>query len=140
MTYFIILGKSERICSVDKSDYDFINQFSWHFDGKYARGRINGKNIRMHRLLLPNAKFIDHKDGDSLNNTRSNLRECTIRENCGNSRPRGLYKGVSIFKNKYMAKIANRYIGLYQTPEAAAAAYNVEAIKHFGEFAWLNKL
>lgn len=134
----IILGKHSGECMVDDCDYEYLNQFYWHFDGKYARASIGGKKVRMHRLILPEAKIIDHKDGNGINNTRANLRECTNKQNCGNYGPRGKYKGVSKFGNKYMAKIANRYLGLFETPELAAIAYNEAAKKYFGEFAYLN--
>jgi len=54
------------------------------------------------------------------------------------------YKGVTLHrKGKWKAKIQfNKkgiYLGLYDTPEEAAIAYNKAAKEYFGEFAKLNR-
>lgn len=85
----------------------------------------------------------DHIDGNGLNNVRDNLRLATRSQNLGNSRLSirnkfGL-KGVSAFRDGFMAGITvNKqriYLGVYETPELAHAAYVVAAKEHFGEFA-----
>ena len=42
----------------------------------------------MHRIIMncPDGKFIDHKDGNGLNNQKENLRICTKQQNSGNSK------------------------------------------------------
>lgn len=53
----------------------------------------------------------------------------------------GDYEWLNQWKWSYGANgyaIRNALIGVFKTPEKAARAYDVAAIKHFGEFAKLN--
>jgi hypothetical protein len=91
---------------------------------------------------------VDHVDGNPLDNRRSNLRICTPSQNNCNRPPISLsgFKGVTFVcgrsKPMWKAQIGykgrNKSLGLFDNPEAAARAYDAEAIKAFGEFAWLN--
>lgn len=136
-------------------DENTILQHRWNIIGHrkipYVRAWINGKNVSMHRYILgmTDPKIpVDHADGNGLNNQRSNIRACTTSENSIN-RPgvvsgTSKYKGVSASRHpgrwKAKIKVSQKliYIGSFETEEAAAAAYNFFAKKHFGEFAWLN--
>lgn len=103
----------------------------------------------MHReiLGLKKGEIGDHKDGDGLNNQRSNLRKCTHSENLRNAKKRrgshsSHYKGVTRCRNKWRAVIKvdqKKYsLGNFTTEKEAALAYNVAATKYFGCFAYLN--
>jgi hypothetical protein len=54
------------------------------------------------------------------------------------------FKGVSKHGNRFRAKIWNNdqqyHLGLFDTAEEAAAAYNAEAFRLYGEFAVLNEI
>lgn len=87
---------------------------------------------------------VDHRNGDSLDNRRANLRECTPQQNAHNRRPqRGAkvpFKGVSLRSNgTYQAAITvagkRTYLGCFETAELAHAAYTEAAIRLHGEFA-----
>lgn len=132
---------------VSDSDAEKTLEHSWcyHANG-YAKARVNKKYVLFHRWLL-NAKDgeqIDHINGDKLDNRRENLRFCTSSQNHGNTGMRKCntsgYKGVdwSKEKKKFRARLAERTLGYYATPEQAALAYNEAAKEHFGEFAFLN--
>ena len=72
---------------------------------------------------------IDHKDGDPANNRLSNLRLASRsqqRENQHHAKGANPYVGVYAVKNKYSARINNRHLGYYPTPELARAAYAKE--------------
>jgi len=139
---------------VDSGDYDFIIQWKWKLgrDGYARRTAKNGvgwKNIKVHRLLLnaPIGVMVDHKNGNKLDNRRSNLRFCNKSQNTQNCPPRKNlkygYKGIyKKRENYFVASIQlngnriNRYG--FRTPEEAAVGYNELAQKYFGEFANIN--
>lgn len=145
-----------KMALVDDSDYEELGQWKWyamrtasHRDRWCAARCVptgNGRqaNIYMHRAILKPASgvFIDHIDGDGLNNQRSNLRLATNQENCRNQRVRRNnttgYKGVFKWHNRWGAKIQEYYLGLFNTPEEAATAYNEAANELFGEYARFN--
>lgn len=80
-------------CTVSLADYDMLMKHRWYAHksrtGIYARATIDGKKVRMHRLLvgeIPTYMQVDHIDRDTLNNCRSNLRIVTQAENQKNRR------------------------------------------------------
>lgn len=88
---------------------------------------------------------IDHKDGDSLNNSFENLRDATASQNVRNrgklkSNTSG-WKGVSFHKGtqKWCASITvdrkRIYLGYFDDVKEAAEAYIFAALEHHGEFA-----
>lgn len=142
---------------VDDEYYDLLMQKSWM---KAANGyverqtEINGKKKRvfMHRFInnTPEGMETDHIDGDTLNNQRSNLRNCTPSQNACNrkkqKRNTSGYKGVTWNKRqkRYVAVICKNYksvhIGSFKSEIDAAKAYNKKALEFFGEFARLNEV
>jgi len=146
---------------VDAEDFDWLSQWNWiaHKDRHtfYAvrnTSRKLGKRqfIRMHRLIInpPKGIQVDHRDGNGLNNSRSNLRYATCQQNAYNRRPQkrsksSKYKGVSWHKGdqkwhaliKYQQKL--HFLGAYSSEYEAALAYNFAAFQYFGVFARMNE-
>ena len=148
---------------VDADDYEWLNSWDWfaawnaHTKSFYAvRNFTVSKNkriiLRMHRVILgceaPDEQG-DHRNGNTLDNRRKNLRKCTQPQNARNSPARinnkSGYKGVSFRKShgKWVAQIndpvkSSRYIGYFDSPEEAALAYDEAAKRLHGEFAVLN--
>ena len=110
---------------------------------------IRYKNVlyRAHRLAYyfhtgvdPAEMTIDHKDGNRNNNSVSNLRLATHKDQQGN-RPNPVNNtsgsvGVCFdkAKNKWMARLGKKFIGYFTAKEEAAAAYEEAATAYFGEF------
>lgn len=108
------------------------------------------KNIFMHRIISnpPDGYEVDHINHNTLDNRCVNLRNVTHKQNLMNVKKRSDntsgFKGVSLVKPemKWRAVIKCNgkceYIGTYNTPEEAGAAYDKAAKIHYGEFALLN--
>ncbi len=115
----------------------------------YVRIFVKGKPYKGHRLawLYMTGEWpsgmLDHKDRDRANNRWKNLREATRGQNRANSRANGnsgtRLKGVRRHRNKFEAQINFKgekvYLGLFDTPEEAAAIYRLAARDMHGEFA-----
>lgn len=167
-------GKKEIL--VSDCDYEELSKYKWAVS---ANKRVNGelffyamrgvldkngkfRHTKMHRVILgitDKSILCDHKDGNTLNNQRENLRMCSKKENNANrikrsvtnSKYKGVYKmsktktlkngeiktytfwAVSLTSNKKQI-----YIGTFKNEEDAARAYDEAAIKYHGEFANLN--
>lgn len=102
-----------------------------------------GEFILSRRILgaMP-GEIIDHKNRDTADCRRPNLRFCDASSNMGNTRRnlgKALPKGVLKKRNRYHANITHRgerlFLGSYGTVEAAAHAYAEVARALFGEFA-----
>ena len=141
---------------IDAADLHLVQNRKWLYNksGAYCGYAAyfyydedgNQKIQYLHRLLCPTAPdmCVDHINGDTLDNRRSNLREVTKGQNCMNKRKPSNntsgYKGVSLHRltGKYVARICfqgeRTILGYYVTPEEANAAYQAAALILFGEY------
>lgn len=149
------------VIKVDDSDYEELSKHCWsiwkadnrgHFyAGRYQRLPSGKKRvIYMHRFLLgivdgPRHRMADHKDGNGLNNQRSNLR---IVGPSGNGANRKLSKnntsGIKgVWRNKATKKWQASvrfygkavHLGMFDRIEDAAKAYRDAAVELWGECA-----
>ena len=145
---------------VDDEDFEWLNQWKWYYgQSGYAcrqvhQGYIDGKQkqrkIYMHKEILQvKGFFTDHKNGNTLDNRRTNLRAATNQQNQLNrgkpSNNRTGYKGVyPTWGGRWRARLFIHRKGInggtYDTKEEAATAYNLIAKEHFGEFAQINEV
>lgn len=140
---------------VDEQDFYFLSRRKW-FAAKgrttfYARSKDHGRLIHMHRLILAAkpGEQVDHKDRNTLNNQRDNLRIANSRQQAAN---RGMrvdnssgFKGVTWMKqkNKWRAQLGKGKegtiaLGDFLDAKLAALAYDNAAIQRFGPFAATN--
>jgi len=76
-----------RFAEVDAVDYNRLNRYKWVLRQGYAVAVIDGRSVRMHRMVMGEDDpqiVIDHKDRNRLNNVASNLRRMTPIENANN--------------------------------------------------------
>lgn len=108
---------------------------------------------RLHRLVMntPNGLETDHRDGNGLNNSKSNLRIATHRQNALNSikhKPaaskfKGLYYVERIDCWRVRIRLEGnkrKCLGYFKSEIEAAYAYDVASIEHHGEFGRRNFL
>jgi hypothetical protein len=140
---------------VNTSDYKWLNQWNWcaqwspHTKSFYAVRRESGRIILMHRQILKCKRHEgDHRNHNSLDNRRLNLRKASRSQNGSNLRMRkdntSGYRGVIWNKplEKWVAQIKvgsrNIYLGLFLSAKEAARVRDQAAIKYQGSFASLN--
>lgn len=147
-----------KVALVDNEDFERLSKYSWYAHQSephryYAatREKKTGKFLYMHRLIMdiPSNLFIDHINGNRLDNRKSNLRMCTKSQNTLNKRlskrNTSGYKGVSWSNTNqgWYSCIRNKGktipLGYYDDPIDAAKAHDKAAIKLFGEFAMTNE-
>jgi hypothetical protein len=147
---------------LEQADYCRLRKFKWvaHASGK---GGVNLYAIRhklisprktqmiyMHReIMIPiDERFVDHRNCNSLDNRRANLRFATRSQNMQNRRKiqntTSRFFGVNFKKSirKWICRITYQgkriYLGEFENEIEAAKAYDEAAKKYLGEFARLN--
>lgn len=147
-----------QVALVDDEDYPYLAQFRWHavrtprswYANHSVKAATGCLSIRMQWLIM--GKNVDHKNGNGLDNRRENLRKCSKAQNNRNQQRiptqltpyKGLAKKVYRFRTMWQSSIRveghSIYLGLYDTPEGAALAYNGAAKLYHREFASFNKV
>lgn len=139
---------------LDAEDVTWASQWTWRLssEGYAVRSEVrDGKKvtIQLHRELIgtPTGLVTDHINGNRLDNRKGNLRSATVSQNNANSRDRrrkSKYRGVYWHgrARKWCAQITvnghARHLGLFESQEAAAEAYDQAAKRAWPGFATLN--
>jgi len=147
-----------KVALVDDIDYEYLMQWKWYakWDRNCFRARrhtsiSDGKRttLYMHTAIAERmgiiAKIVDHKDRNSLNNCRSNLRAASDNQNQHNrGTPKNSstgVKGVGFYEasQKYLARIRVEgkyfHLGYFDTLKEAAAVVQKKRKELVGEFA-----
>src|SRR6266851_357302 len=143
-SYRLIPLTQGQTAIVDEEDFDWLSQWNWlaqwsektkSFYAQHHRNPV----MSMHRLILgcSESEEGDHKDHNTLNNRRNNLRKCTGSQNCSNRRIRADnvsgFKGVywKVEREKWVAQIKTggvcRWLGYFDTAQEAAEVYDTAA-------------
>lgn len=155
----IDLGQGE-FTIVDPDIYYRLGHLKWHLKGSNSKkfyavrdvkiGPGRTKQLGLHREIMnePKGLMVDHKNNDSLDNRRENLREATRSQNRQNVPKRkgasSRFIGVSYRKEekRWRARISCKgkriHLGHFSDEITAAKAYDKAALKYYGEFARIN--
>lgn len=158
---------------VSNRDFASLSRWKWQaiksHSGKFyavrngltkRNGKLGRHMIMMHRIIKNveglTAKIeVDHKNKDTLDNQRGNLRLCSHKENMRNMgkkkkiNPKGshpIYKGLLWDEKRKVWHVycrdgkSKRYVGAFASSKDAAIAYNRYAKKYHGKFASLNPI
>ena len=141
---------------VDDIDAD-LAQFRWSTLTN-PRGVVYARReskTTMHRVILERLigrpiashEVADHKNGNTLDNRRENLRVATRSQNQANRRvtpKESGYKGVGRNGKRWSARIRVNgnllNLGTFDTPREAHEAYKEAAIKYHGDFAHFSEV
>lgn len=158
-----------QITWVSPSDYPELSKHNWyasirkrrfktewipqrnerHMDGKRRQIKI----AMTAAIVKPRpGMFVDHRDGNTLNNTRENLRECTPSQNACNKkvlRNKRLSKFKGVTHNRFTSRTkkwssrmmlngVSHHLGYFSTEHEAALAYDNAVLAFQGAFGQLN--
>ena len=127
-------------------NYRYCGIFSDSYGAKYVQLKILGKRVFLHNALMKpkDGQVVDHKNGNTLDNRRLNLRTCSLQDNSKNRKTytsnRLGVRGVSFNKKeqKYIARIQVDkkpiFLGYFDTLEQASEVRQNAEIKYFGKF------
>lgn len=154
-----------KVVLIDLEDYERVKAHNWtaaksrNAKGRDASviwyavthvGRWSEPITRMHVFLMGRRSgfVIDHKNGNGLDNRRTNLRWATVAQNVANQRKRvggtSRFRGVCFDKARgdwvagYTINRKRINLGRFQSEEDAALAYDAAVLVARGEFACLN--
>ena len=147
----------EQYAFIDSEDIHKVKHIKWYpyrealvnnITKYYAQGSIPGSVAKLSHIIMgkpPKDHFIDHINGNSMDNRKSNLRFATIAQNNQNktldpTKRKSKYIGVVKLNNRYHTKSGKVAIGSFDTEEEAGKAYDLYVLAFYGEKAQTNDL
>jgi len=141
---------------LDEEDKHLLYEYRWfkqrdrdgnvYLSSFLTKDKVRTKNVKLHRLIIgcKIGEMVDHINGNTMDNRKSNLRLCTFSQNRVNAKKQknntSGYPGVTLDKrsNKWHAQICKdkrwHSCGYWNTPEQAYEAYLKKGKELYGEF------
>lgn len=147
--------RSGHVVMFDDDFADLVLSRKWRYathgnkkgDKQYVSGRLNGRHVYLHRLVAGAQKgqIVDHINGDTLDNRRSNLRIVSASQNMQNrakpntGRQTSRFKGVTRVRGTPLWRVSIRpnrekiiWMGPFASEVEAAFAYDVASLQFHG--------
>ncbi len=153
MATFIVYRRQQPFeILIDDADLVWVSQFQWSLsEQRYCyRHDTDRGYVRLHREVMgirDRKVYVDHKDGNRLDNRRENLRVATPQQNAANNAPKSCYagnargstyKGVSRRRERWRMNIklpdGRKIDKLYNDEQEAARAYDGLSLFFYGPF------
>jgi hypothetical protein len=138
---------------VSDEDFERLSKIKWHAHHDMTSGlwracrhvpKTRRQTVEMSVDVLGKKEgfVIDHKNRDTLDYRRENLRWATPQQNCRNRIRRnksgqlpGVWKSNGGFSSRItIEKGVRKFLGYFKTAEEASSAYRNACNKYFGEF------
>ena len=146
-----------QIALVNDEDYEFLSKFKWcankgtknktYYAVRGVRVGNKTRRVLMHRVVAQacRGEIVDHKNHNTLDNRRENLRVGNQSLNQMNRLPIGgtsQYKGVRFYSwtMQWAANCMGNHIGYFDSEIDAARAYNTVAYENVGDWSLLNDI
>lgn len=144
-----------QFAKVSDRDYSWINSFKWcahkNPDGTFyavrRMPRSRSSLVRLHRFIMhvsSSTVHVDHRNHDTLDCQRGNLRRCSRAQNMRNRRGANKnsklgIRGISStpsgkWRVRLMVDGAEKHIGIFHSLTLARSAYIKANRKYFEEF------
>lgn len=139
-----VLDTNMNTFQIDSEDAAAVQPRKIWVEGGYCKIWHCGKNILLHRWIMqPLANMVvDHINGDTMDNRRSNLRICTRSQNSQNSRKQrwNVYPHAKTGKWKVLVRAGGKlhYGGLFKDKGYAQVMADMMTIDLHGQYAKLS--
>jgi hypothetical protein len=137
---YLVNGGKTFTCLIDTKNLHIItdSQFAWQVNDKSSSTPyITSKNGLLHRLIMkaPDDLYVDHINGNGLDNRECNLRLATPSQNCQNKHITRAISGVrnvaydKRWGGSWRVKISGKYFGSFKDKEEAIKVANANRQK-----------